>query len=43
MSPRFPLRLDDPLALSGGALPRLGWALLVAALLWATVYWAMSA
>ena len=34
--------LNDPLALSAGALPRLGWALAVAALLWGAVLWALS-
>ena len=34
--------LTDPLALSAGALPRLGWALGVAALLWGAVLWALS-
>ncbi|SHK22919.1 hypothetical protein SAMN02745194_04486 [Roseomonas rosea] len=36
-------RLDDPLALSAGALPRLGWALAVSVLLWGAVAWALSA
>ncbi|HEY8614508.1 MAG TPA: hypothetical protein VIL69_24870 [Roseomonas sp.] len=36
-------RLDDPLDLSAGALPRLGWALVVSALLWGAVFWALSA
>ncbi|WP_458097273.1 hypothetical protein [Roseomonas sp. WA12] len=36
------LRPDDPLALSAGALPRLGWAVVVSALLWGAVLWAMS-
>ncbi|MFH5926190.1 hypothetical protein ACHEVM_16410 [Roseomonas sp. SXEYE002] len=43
MTRRSPLRLDDPLALSAGALPRLGWAALVSALLWGAVLWALSA
>ena len=43
MTRRFSLRLDDPLALSAGALPRMGWAVLVSALLWGAVLWALSA
>ena len=35
--------LTDPLALSAGVLPRLGWALGVSALVWSAVFWAMSA
>ncbi|WP_280842920.1 hypothetical protein [Pararoseomonas baculiformis] len=34
---------QDPLALSAGVLPRLGWAMLVAAALWGAVFWALSA
>jgi hypothetical protein len=40
---RLSFHLDDPLALSAGALPRLGWAVLVSALLWGAVFWAVSA
>ncbi|WP_159350086.1 hypothetical protein [Roseomonas harenae] len=40
---RLPFQLDDPLALSAGALPRLGWAVLISALLWGAVFWAISA
>jgi len=38
-----PPRLADPLSLSAGALPRLGWAAAVAAGLWGAVAWAVAA
>ena len=37
------LRLEDPLSLSAGALPRLGWGVAVSALLWGAVAWALAA
>ncbi|MFC0384266.1 hypothetical protein [Muricoccus vinaceus] len=40
-TPRF--RLQDPLSLSAGAQPRLGWGVLVCAGLWVAVLWALSA
>lgn len=36
-------RLEDPLSLAAGALPRLGWGLGVLTVLWAAVIWALSA
>ncbi|WP_161993587.1 hypothetical protein [Muricoccus nepalensis] len=39
----FRPRLEDPLSLSAGALPRLGWGAVVAAALWGAVLWAMAA
>ncbi|WP_156963666.1 hypothetical protein [Muricoccus aerilatus] len=37
------IRLEDPLSLSAGALPRLGWGAAVSALLWGAVAWALAA
>jgi len=42
MTRSAPFVLTDPLSLSAGTLPRLGWAAAVLALVWGGVFWAMA-